>query len=115
MHTHTHRYKLYNLLVSPECADPTGNVEGVTSSDCHSNGKLCYVRTDKSRPSISAYHLTILEGVFKNLVMLDRMQINYKFFILRFMHQNVKFREGLGPQGWAMLAYTPVEKILVAF
>jgi hypothetical protein len=41
VHTHTHRYKLCKLLVSPEYAGPTGNVEGMTSSDCYSNGELC--------------------------------------------------------------------------
>lgn len=39
--THTHRHNLYKLLVSHEYAGPTVNVEGMTSSDCHSNGELC--------------------------------------------------------------------------
>ena len=86
-HTYT---QIQALLVSPEYAGATGNVEGITSSDSHSNGELCSVRTDELRLSLSACNLTTLKGVLKNLVMLDRMQTNYKFIILLFMHQSVK-------------------------
>jgi len=86
----THRHNLYKLLISPEYAGPTGNVEGMTPSDCQSNGELCYVRTDELTLSLSACNLTTLKGVLKNLVILDRMQTNYKFIILLFMHQSVK-------------------------
>jgi hypothetical protein len=43
-------------------------VEGVTSSDCHSNGELCYVRTDELRPSVSAYNLMSWKGVSRTLL-----------------------------------------------